>query len=115
MEWHPICRRLWDSVRGRVAAGEALSYPGPGPSPVDTQSAEAVERLPDGLRDKARSRQLLGRRGCNCRKAACRKCGRMPLRPYLDAWRSSYEPPVRGHRHYRWIVYKRIVEKRIRI
>src|SRR5580692_10618210 len=28
----------------------------------------------------------------------------MPLRPFLDAWRSSYEPPVRGHRHYRQIV-----------
>ena len=38
---------------------------------------------PDELRDKARSRLLRERRGCRCRRAACRKYGRMPLRRYL--------------------------------
>src|SRR5215470_2496759 len=34
-------------------------------------------------------------------------CGSRPLRHFEDDWHSSYEPPVRGHRHYRWIGYAR--------
>src|SRR4029077_11585697 len=38
-------------------------------------------------------------------------CGRTP--PQLDRcdWRSSYEPPVRGHRHYRQIRIYRIEDR----
>src|SRR5499427_9901336 len=52
---------------------------------------------------RIRSRSLRERRGCTGCKVACRMCGRTP--PQLDHcdWRSSYEPPVRGHRHYRQI------------
>ena len=50
-----------------------------------------------------RSRSRRGRRGCIGYKVACRKCGRRPLQQYRCAWRSSYEPPVSGHRHYRQI------------
>src|ERR1700683_5655370 len=39
-----------------------------------------------------------------CRRVACRMCGKTPLLQRRCAWRSSYEPPVRGHRHYRQIV-----------
>src|ERR1700723_3306108 len=65
--------------------------------------AEAAERLLNGLRGKARSKSPRGRRGCRCRRVACRRCGKTPLRQ-RRGWRSSYEPPVRGHRHYRQIV-----------
>src|SRR5215470_6231194 len=34
-------------------------------------------------------------------------CGSRPLRHFEDDWHSSYEPPVRGVRHYRWIGYAR--------
>src|ERR1022692_4120725 len=54
----------------------------------------------------ARSKPRRERRGCSCRRAACRKCDRMRRRQYRCVWRSSYEPPVRGHRHYRQIVYR---------
>src|ERR1700678_4097838 len=65
-----------------------------------------VQCLPNGRRGTAHSRRLREHRGCNCCRAACRKCGRTRLPQYLDAWRSSYEPPVRGYRHYRQIVFR---------
>src|SRR5579864_2673694 len=39
--------------------------------------------------------------------AACRKCGNMRSRHFVDDWRSSYKPPVSGPRHYRWKTGKR--------
>src|SRR5579863_5888682 len=100
----------------------ALVEPGHQPADrrfADTEFAAArmplqAHCLPNGPRGRALSKSLRGRRGCNCRKAACRKCGKMPLRQYLDAWRSSYEPPVRGHRHYRQILTYRILIQRIK-
>src|SRR5216683_2988425 len=44
---------------------------------------------------------------CSWCRVVCRMCGNMPLREFADGWRSSYEPPVCGYRHYRWIIWKR--------
>src|SRR5579871_4980850 len=50
-----------------------------------------------------RNRSPRGRRGYSFDRVACRMCGRRPLQLDRCVWRSSYEPPVRGHRHYRQI------------
>src|ERR1019366_909992 len=53
--------------------------------------------------DRPRSRSRRERRGCTGYRVAFRKCGRKPPQQCRCVWRSSYEPPVRGHRHYRQI------------
>src|ERR1700722_968872 len=64
---------------------------------------------PPGLRrgarpGRTRNKSPRGHRGYSFDKVAFPTCGRRPLQRYRCAWRSSYEPPVRGHRHYRQIV-----------
>ena len=38
----------------------------------------------------------------NKKLVSFRRCGNRPLLTHQHDWRSSYEPPVRGHRHVRW-------------
>src|SRR5580704_14834630 len=80
------------------------------PCPPEERMPTRAERIPaparfhpDARRGTPRSKSLRERRGCRFGKVACRRCGRRPPQRYRCVWRSSYEPPVRGHRHYRQI------------
>src|SRR4029077_5677723 len=101
--WHPEFQPPSDSAQHSLAVAEPLLLR---PS-ADIPSAPAeqipqLEPYPPNVRPGTiRNRSLRGRRGCIGYKVAFRMCGRRPPQQFRCEWRSSYEPPVRGHRHYR--------------
>src|SRR5438270_3230402 len=112
-EWRPEFRPLWDSGQGSPEDAEAQTL-----RPLVDRPFGPGERilqpgliLPCARPDRPRSKSLRGRRGCIDYKVAFRKCGRRPLQRYRYEWRSSYQPPVRAHRHYRQIASVKPIEK----
>ena len=88
--------------RSRQRGGEIA--PGTNPAATSTNPGGSPRRngsLPSLLPGSPRNKSLPARDAYSSRTVPFRKCGNRPPLTHQHDWRSSYKPPIRGHRHGR--------------